>query len=211
MAHAYAPPSAVPQEISGAFTTADGTQYPPNTLTLWTTAQLAAIHVYPVIEPTVPAGKRIVSTELQRKTGPVRVERVAVFEDIPLAEIKAAKIRLSDDLWEAKSSAGYPHDFGAPHGVKTLQTRESDQPYWLALAQVSAIAVLAGQGASPAGAIRTEDNTNVAVTAQQALDAMLGMQAHLGAILAAHWAIKDAVNAATTAAEVAAVDLSPLE
>lgn len=83
MAYAYAPPSAVPVEVSGAFTTNDGTQYPPNVLTLWSTEDLKAIHVYEVIEPTIPEGKRIASSELQRKTGPVRVERVAVFEDIP--------------------------------------------------------------------------------------------------------------------------------
>ena len=209
--YAYAPPSAVPVEVSGAFTANGGTQYPPNVLTLWSTEDLKAIHVYEVIEPTVPAGKRIVSTELQRKTGPVRVERVATLEDIPLADLKAAKKAQADALCDTKMSAGYDHDFGAPYGVKTLQTRESDRPYWLALAQVSAVMVMAGQGAGSAGAIRAEDNVNVPVTAQQALDAMLGMQAHLSVILASLWSIKDEIAAATTAAEVAAVDLSPLE
>ena len=211
MSHAYAPPSATPIELSGGFATNDGTQYPGNVLSLWTVESLKAIHVHEIIEPTVPAGKRIVSTELQRKTSPVRVERVATFEDIPLADLKDAKKAQADNLCDTKMSAGYDHDFGAPYGVKTLQTRESDRPYWLALAQVSAAMVMAGQGAGSAGAIRAEDNVNVPVTAQQALDAMLGMQAHLGVILAALWSIKDAIAAATTAAEVAAVDLSPLE
>ena len=209
--YAYAPPSAVPVEVSGAFTGNDGTQYPPNVLTLWSTEDLKAIHVHEIIEPTVPAGKRIVSTELQRKTGPARVERVATLEDIPLADLKASKKAQADALCGTKMSAGYDHDFGAPYGVKRLQTRESDRPYWLALAQVSAVMVMAGQGASSAGAIRAEDNVNVPVTAQQALDAMLGMQTHLGVILAALWSIKDTIIAATDAAEVAAVDLSPLE
>ena len=209
--YAYAPPSAVPVEVSGAFTGNDGTQYPPNVLTLWSTEDLKAIHVHEIIEPTVPAGKRIVSTELQRKTGPARVERVATLEDIPLADLKASKKAQADALCGTKMSAGYDHDFGAPYGVKRLQTRESDRPYWLALATAAQTALILGPPNASAGAIRAEDNTNVPVTASEALTAMMGMQAHLGVILASLWSIKDAIAAATTAAEVAAVDLSPLE
>lgn len=209
--YAYAPPSAVPVEVTKGFRDNNGTLLPENMYAQWSAEELRAFHVYEIIEPTIPDGQRIVSTELQRKTGPVRVERVATLEDIPLADLKAVKKAQADALCDAKMSAGYDHDFGGAYGVKRLQTRESDRPYWLALAQVSAVMVMAGQGASSAGAIRAEDNVNVPVTAQQALDAMLAMQAHLGVILAALWPIKDTIIAATDAAEVAAVDLSPLE
>ena len=204
--YAYAPPSSIPTPINGPFTTNDGTSYPANWIANSTVEELKGIHVYEVIESTIPEGKRIVSTELQRKTGPVRVERVATFEDIPLAELKATKKATADAMCEAKMSAGYDHDFGGAYGVKTLQTRESDQPYWLALATT---AMLIPQEAS-AGAIRTEDNVNVPVTAAQALAAMMGMQAYLSEILGSLWTIKDAIAAATTEAELNAIDLSPL-
>jgi hypothetical protein len=113
-----------------------------------------------------------------------------------------------DTIWLTKHTAGYPHDFGGAYGVKLLQTRESDQPFWLALAQVASIMVAQGGGASSCGAIRTADNTNVPVTASEALAAMLGMQAHLGEILAHSWSLKDQVTEADDMDAVLAIDIN---
>lgn len=125
--------------------------------------------------------------------------------------IEARRIRMRaaiDALYEAKTSAGYPHDFGGGHGVKVLQTRESDLPYWLALAQTASIQIGLGNGGEPHGAIRTADNTHIPVTASQALAAMLGMQSYLGQFLAASWAIKDEVAAAEDDAALDAIDIN---
>lgn len=120
---------------------------------------------------------------------------------------KVAMRREVDALWALHQETGYDHDFGAP-GVHRLQTRESDLPYWLALAQTASIQVGLGNGDEPHGAIRTADNVNISVTASQALAAMLGTQAHLGAILAHSWTLKDMVTAAEDVAALDAIDVS---
>lgn len=120
---------------------------------------------------------------------------------------KVAMRREVDALLALDQETGYDHDFGA-HGVHRLQTRESDLPYWLALAQTASIQIGLGNGDVPHGAIRTADNVNVPVTASQALAAMLGMQAHLGAILAHSWALKDQIAAAADGAALDAVDIT---
>ena len=121
---------------------------------------------------------------------------------------KAAKAKAVDVLWEAKHTAGYPHDFGGAFGVKVLQTRESDQPFWLALAQVSSIMVAQSMGDVSNGSIRTLDNANIPVTASEALAAMLGMQAYLGTILAYSWALKDQVANAADMEALDAIDIT---
>lgn len=133
---------------------------------------------------------------------------VEIEDYVPPAATRESVKEAIDALWQVKHESGYPHDFGAPHGVKVLQTRESDQPFWLALAQVASIMVAQGNGELSCGAIRTLDNTNVPVTGSQALAAMLGMQAHLGAILAYSWSLKDQVEGAEDMEAVEAIDIN---
>lgn len=138
----------------------------------------------------------------------IEASGVEIEDYVPPAATRESVKAAIDALWQVKHEAGYPHDFGAPHGVKLLQTRESDQPFWLALAQVASIMVAQGNGASSCGTIRTADNTNVPVTAAEALAAMLGMQAYLGAILAHSWSLKDQVTDAEDMDAVLAIDIN---
>lgn len=137
----------------------------------------------------------------------IEASGVEIEDYVPPAETRETVKAAIDAIWQVKHESGYPHDFGAPHGVKLLQTRESDQPFWLALAQVASIMVAQGNGASSCGTIRTADNTNVPVTAAEALAAMLGMQAYLGAILAHSWSLKDQVTDAEDMDAVLAIDI----
>lgn len=138
----------------------------------------------------------------------IEASGVEIADYVAPAETRETVKAAIDAIWQVKHEAGYPHDFGAPHGVKLLQTRESDQPFWLALAQVASVMVAQGGGASSCGVIRTEDNTSVPVTASQALAAMLGMQAYLGAILAHSWSLKDQVMEAEDMDAVLAIDIN---
>lgn len=141
------------------------------------------------------------------KLGPLDLAALEAAAAPPPPTRESVKAAI-DAIWQVKHESGYPHDFGAPHGVKVLQTRESDQPFWLALAQVASVMVAQGQAGQSCGSIRTEDNANVPVTATEALAAMLGMQAYLGAILAHSWALKDQVTAAEDMDDVLAIDIN---
>ena len=123
-----------------------------------------------------------------------------------LAEKQTETTAAVDRLCAEKMAAGYLHDFGTG-GAHTLQTREDDRPNWLAVLVAAQAKIIAGQGTAnlPPG-IRTLDNTVVPVTANEAQAAMLGMQAHLAAVLARAWALKDAANSATTPEALALVE-----
>lgn len=124
-------------------------------------------------------------------------------------DARKARMKADVDALEAeKTYAGFGYDFGVPYGVKTLQTREQDRPNWLAVAQVASLQIAQGGGDLPLRTIRTADNTNVPVTANQALAAMLGMQAHLGAILERSWTLKDAIDAAADHDALDAIDIN---
>lgn len=129
-------------------------------------------------------------------------------DNAPSLERRKAGMAIAiDEIWSVKNQSGFSYDFGGEYGVLVLQTRETDLPFWLALAQVASIQISMGQGGASVGAIRSAENVNVPVTASQALTAMLSMQQHLGAILAASWALKDAVAAAADHAALDAIDI----
>lgn len=126
------------------------------------------------------------------------------------AGLEFRKERMKDSVTQlriSKSNAGYDHDFGTLHGVKTLQTRDTDLPNWLALTQIANIQISVGRGNEPLRSIRTADNTNIPVTANEALTVMLGMQNHLGAILTKSWELKDLIELAEDHTTLDSIDI----
>jgi hypothetical protein len=53
-----------PEVVSGAFTDNAGTNHPGNVLTLWSSAELATIGVYPVTDEPVPEGHIVTGSSL---------------------------------------------------------------------------------------------------------------------------------------------------
>lgn len=188
---------------------ADGRQASWETFTKLSVAEQESLGGFVVPEPTAPEGK-VETARFLKPTG-AKPSWDVTYVDAPapdLDALKAAKKADVDAISDAKMAAGYPRDFGASYGVKVLQTRDSDKPNWLALAQTATAAIIQGQPNAPLGAIRTQDNVNVPVTAQVALATMLGMQAYLAPILANAWALKDAIAAAPDTAALNAIDIN---
>ena len=103
---------------------------------------------------------------------------------------------------------GFSHDFGAPNGVKVLQTREGDETNWLTLQNSCIAAVMAGQGATVGAVIRTADNVNISLSYADGLQVMLAMAAWGAAVYAASWKLKDAIAAVADQAGLDAIDIT---
>lgn len=128
--------------------------------------------------------------------------------------LQAAKTaaRAQVDAKEAKKRASFPWDFGAPHGVLHLQIRGTeDQANWLTLQNTASAYIAMGYGDDAVLGLRTEENVTVPVTANQVMPILLAMAGFGGNTKARAWAIKDAINAATTEAGVAAVLAAELD
>ncbi|WP_142851036.1 DUF4376 domain-containing protein [Telmatospirillum sp. J64-1] len=111
------------------------------------------------------------------------------------AQIDPAQLRAAIDAERDRRLAlGYRHDFGGDVGVQVLQTRDlTDRTNWLTLDASAKTLVAAGHGDMPLS-IRTEANVVIQVTAAEAVSIMAAMAQHGAAIMAASWALKDALE-----------------
>jgi hypothetical protein len=129
-----------------------------------------------------------------------------VVADKPLEQIKNEKRDAIDTLRAAKERAGY--SFTLNNQTHVLQTRnERDLLNWTAVYTSSLAAMIGGQGGASV-TIRTEADDNLTVTATQAVGIINGLRSYGGALYAASWAHKDAVDALTTAQAVFGYDIS---
>jgi uncharacterized protein (DUF1684 family) len=150
------------------------------------------------------------TTTTVMKTGGVRVEVDASTVHTPLtfAENKAAKRAAVSALLAEKLTGGYTHDFGAPHGEKVLQTRDTDdQVNWLTSQAAYSAAVAGGAGATMGANFRTEDNVIITLSYSDGLAVLLSMAAWGQALYANSWALKDAIEAAADQAALDAIDI----
>jgi hypothetical protein len=126
-----------------------------------------------------------------------------------LAEAKEAKRAAVNSIRDEKLALGYPHDFGQPHGVKTLDTRtEIDRTNWLGAGQLYSAQIAEGNGAVVGATLRTSDNTNITLAFQDALNVILSMGVYTGSILSLSWSLKDQLEAAPDHSALAAIDIT---
>ncbi len=190
------------------FRDAEGNWHPAEALTsVWSDAERAAIGVKTIVEPDpIPDGKRLVSSSVVLVgTIPTRQQ---VLEDVPLADLKAARVVEAEAEYQARLAVGYPTTLGG--NAETLQLRNSeDRTNWLGLLVAAQAAVGAGQGAEDYPvAIRTTTNASYVVTNTAAVTLMFNLLAWAGAMFAARSAIKDAVAAAADKAALDAIDVT---
>ena len=123
-----------------------------------------------------------------------------------LANNQNAKSAAVDARRDAILTGGFSYDFGAPTGVKQLQTRDDrDARNWLTLQNSCTAAVMAGQGATVGAKIRTADNVNVSLSYSDGLHALLALAAWGAAVYAVSWTLKDAIAAAIDQAGLDAI------
>ncbi|TPK15161.1 DUF4376 domain-containing protein [Mesorhizobium sp. B2-5-9] len=124
-----------------------------------------------------------------------------------LDEAKAASRAAVTDRLTAILSAGYHHDFGDPHGVQVLQTRDNtDRINWLTSQAAYSAAVMSGAGAAPGATFRTADNVDIILSYADGHGVLLAMAAWGASQYANSWALKNAIAAAEDADALAAID-----
>ncbi len=129
-------------------------------------------------------------------------------DDSHIDGLKDARKQAVNAVKDAKFAAGYSHDFGGATGVKTLDTRGvDDRTNWLTAQALYGAQIAAGNGDVAGATIRTADNTDITLTFTNALNVVLALGANGAAIMQRSWALKNAIDAASTVAEVAAIDI----
>ena len=124
-----------------------------------------------------------------------------------LVEMKATASASVSRKRDELLAGGYTHDFGAPHGVHTLQTRPDDRTNWLASQAAYSAAIAAGAGNMAGATFRTADNATITMTYMQGLTVLLAMVAWGQSVMARSWVLKDDIAAATDETELTAVDI----
>lgn len=105
-------------------------------------------------------------------------------------------------------AGGYSHDFGSPHGIKSLQTRNADDRInWMTSQAAYSAAVMQGFGAVLGANFRTEDNTDIVLSYADGLGVLLAMAAWGASVYAASWALKNAIDAAEDETALDAIDI----
>jgi hypothetical protein len=116
-----------PETLSGAFIGNDGTQHPANVLSLWSTAELAAIDVYPVTDEPVPDGHVVTGSSLHWDGE--TVTRVFVTEPAPPPSVEDHRRAVQDHIDATAQSRGYND------GVAMAGYVNSSVPPWRAEAE----------------------------------------------------------------------------
>lgn len=123
-----------------------------------------------------------------------------------LAELKARKATDVDRCKDEILLAGY-HPTHPSLSGKVLQNRPEDRDNWNMALAIYQDAVLAGQGAVVGGMFRTADNTTVTLSFSDAVGVLRAFRTWGLQVLAASWALKDAVGNAADEAALSAIDI----
>ena len=108
----------------------------------------------------------------------------------------------------AANEARLPDGTTEPAGVRTLQLRTAfDRSQWSAVAQAAQSYIAQGQPNEPMRPLRTLDDARVTVTAGEAFAAMMALQTWAGATLEHSWDLKDAIESASTHADLDVIDI----
>lgn len=124
-----------------------------------------------------------------------------------LAQAKAGRRAAVAERLAMAFALGFTPSQG-PLAGKTLQTRDiENRTNWLTSQAAYSAAVAAGQGSEQGAVFRTADNQTIVTTYQNGLLTLLAMAAWGKALMGQSWALKDAIDAAESFAELAAIDI----
>ncbi|WP_420411601.1 hypothetical protein [Roseibium sp.] len=148
---------------------------------------------------TIRNGKRVRLTTVE----------VDALPQITLEDLKANLKAEVNQLRDTKLEAGFAHDFGEPHGVKVMDTRNvNDRVNWIGGMLIYQGHIAAGNGDVVGAKIRTADNINISLSYKAAAAAISAVGDYANAILNNSWTLKDAISAAPDEAALAAIDIT---
>ena len=172
--------------------------------TSWTPEERIAYGVYEVgINPP---------DEYHRFTGDFDEEEgipVAVFEEIPLEELKQQVKRQIDEKFYQIMDQGYQHNFGTEmepdYGVLQTRRNSEDQTNWLTLKDTCNEAIAAGYGEAPCLIpIKTEDNRKWVLSFNETAQVLRDMKTWGGYVLGMSWVLKDLLE---TVSDIAGLEM----
>jgi hypothetical protein len=183
-----------PIEINGGFTDNDGNTYNANALEIWTPQERLAKGIRPIVDGDVPYGYKATGSSLTWDTQ--TVTRVYTTEAIPLADLKAAKqSALARRRWQAEEG-------GTTLGGQPLATDRTTQTK-LTAAYIKASA----DSEYTIPAWKSGPGIFSALDAATIIAAADAIEAHVQACFANEAALSGEIDAATTIAELSAVDI----
>lgn len=126
-----------------------------------------------------------------------------------LAELKVAKLASIDQHRDSSFEGGFTvSGTGTALDGKVLQVRGlDDRTNWLTSQAAYAAAIAGGFGAAMGATFRTADNATITVTFSQGHGILLAMADWGKTVMNNSWTLKDACAAATTQAELDAIDI----
>jgi hypothetical protein len=126
---------------------------------------------------------------------------------VPLDILKRRKCDEVNAYLAGQFLGGFTPSSGPLTG-HTLQTRDNtDRTNWLTSQDAYSAQIAAGNGTVVGASFRTADNETISCSFQEGLDTLLAMAAWGSQLYAKSWALKDAINALTTAGDVIAYDV----
>lgn len=133
--------------------------------------------------------------------------RIAVGQMHTVATLIAARC-VEVEAERDRRLCRHQYDFGAGHGVLTLQLRDlDDRANWLTLDASAQRLVVAGNGTTMLP-LRTAENVTLMLPASDVVTVMAALSGHGQLVMAASWEHKDTLRAMTDLAAVAAYDVT---
>lgn len=164
-----------------------------------------AFGVYPITETTgYPEDVLVTGTRLVDDNN--RPRREWVTRAFTVDEIRSKRLIQLDQHYEATLAGGFKFTHGG--ATETLQVRDQDKANWLGLKDSCNDAIAGGMGATICPIpIRTLTNETVRLTFAEIAEILRDMRTWMSQCMAIRWEKKDALEAATTRAQVNAVSV----
>lgn len=183
----------------------DDLSFPPGWPELATPEEREAFGVRAITETTgYPTDVLVLGTRLVDEAG--WPKRIWVTRAFNVDELRAARLEALEAAYAGKLAGGFK--FTHNGGTEALQVRDQDKANWLTLKDSCNEAIAAGQGAVQCPLpIRTLSNENLRLTFAEVAEILRGMRTWVSGCMALRWARKDALEAATTRAQIMAVQI----
>jgi hypothetical protein len=122
---------------------------------------------------------------------------------------KTKMIKMVDAMRDKILTSGFPYNFGSPHGLQRLQTRDvEDSINWLVAKSSYLDAINNGMGQVEGATIRTTANINITMNFIQAYEVLVTMSQWGATVYNNSWSLKDAISRADSLDTLNSIDIT---